>query len=134
MSAKEYTGANDGLAKIATYKDGFRAEAEKLHAAIMNAGVTLYPRLWYGACQAMLKHKPVPCSSISAKTYTYNLAKRNLPIWSLTTRPTRPKWHGTSPRLTTRQSQISKLSYGALFKIKRLDHCWLRYWQCGRRI
>lgn len=48
MSAKEYTGANDVLAKIAKYKDDFRLTAEKLHEAIMNAGETLYPRLWYG--------------------------------------------------------------------------------------
>lgn len=48
MGKKEYTGADDVLAKIATYKDDFRPVAEKLHEAIMGAGVKLYPRLWYG--------------------------------------------------------------------------------------
>jgi hypothetical protein len=48
MSAKEYTGADDVRARIAKYKDDFHPAAEKLHEAIMNAGVTLYPRLWYG--------------------------------------------------------------------------------------
>ena len=48
MSKKEYTGTEDVLAKIAKYKDDFRPVAEKLHEAIMNAGVTLYPRIWYG--------------------------------------------------------------------------------------
>lgn len=48
MSTREYTGADDVQAKIATYKDDFRPVAEKLHEAIINAGVTLYPRLWYG--------------------------------------------------------------------------------------
>jgi hypothetical protein len=48
MSTKEYTGADDVLAKIATYKDDFRPTAEKLHGAITSADVTLYPRLWYG--------------------------------------------------------------------------------------
>lgn len=48
MSKKEYTGADDVQAKIASYKDDFRGDAKKLHDAIMNAGVTLHPRLWYG--------------------------------------------------------------------------------------
>lgn len=48
MSKKEYTGADDVLAKIASYRDEFRPTAEKIHKAIMDAGETLYPRLWYG--------------------------------------------------------------------------------------
>lgn len=48
MSADEYTGAHDVSTKIAKYKDDFRPTAEKLHAVIMKAGGTLYPRLWYG--------------------------------------------------------------------------------------
>ena len=47
-SDKEYTSAEDVLQKISTYNDDFRATAEKLHETIMNSGVTLYPRLWYG--------------------------------------------------------------------------------------
>jgi hypothetical protein len=48
MSTKEYTGAEDVLAKIAKYKDDFRPEAKRLHEVIMNADVKLYPRVWYG--------------------------------------------------------------------------------------
>jgi hypothetical protein len=48
MSSKEYTGADDVLAKIAKYPDDFRPTAEKLHETIMGAAGTLYPRLWYG--------------------------------------------------------------------------------------
>lgn len=48
MSKKEYTGVEEVEAKIATYKDDFRPVAEILHKAIMGAGITLYPRLWYG--------------------------------------------------------------------------------------
>jgi hypothetical protein len=48
MSAKEYTGADDVLAKIAKYNDDFRPAAKRLHEAIMSADVKLYPRLWYG--------------------------------------------------------------------------------------
>ena len=48
MSKKEYTGAADVQAKIENYKDDFRTDAKRLHEAIMEAGGTLYPRLWYG--------------------------------------------------------------------------------------
>lgn len=48
MSIKESTGADDVQAKIATYESDFRPVAERLHETIMNAGVKLYPRLWYG--------------------------------------------------------------------------------------
>ena len=47
-SAKQSNGQDDVLAKIATYADDFRPAAEKLHEAIMQAGETLSPRLWYG--------------------------------------------------------------------------------------
>lgn len=47
-SSKEYTGSDDVLEKISTYKDDFRTTALKLHETIMSVGVTLYPRLWYG--------------------------------------------------------------------------------------
>lgn len=48
MSGKEYKGYDDVLEKIAKYPDNFKANAEKIHKTIMEAGGALYPRLWYG--------------------------------------------------------------------------------------
>ncbi len=48
MSAKEYTGADDVPAKIKTYKDDFRSDAETIHEIIMAVSENIYPRLWYG--------------------------------------------------------------------------------------
>lgn len=48
MSAKEYTGADEVLAKIKTYKDDFRADAEEIHNIIVNSAEDVFPRLWYG--------------------------------------------------------------------------------------
>ena len=48
MSAKEYTGVDDVLAKIKIYSDDFRPVAMKIHETIMTAGGEIYPRLWYG--------------------------------------------------------------------------------------
>lgn len=48
MSAKEYTGVEDVLAKIQSYSDDFRPVAEQMHRIIMDSGGEVYPRLWYG--------------------------------------------------------------------------------------
>jgi hypothetical protein len=48
MSAKEHTGADDVLAKIQTYKDDFRSDAEEIHKIILSVSENAYPRLWYG--------------------------------------------------------------------------------------
>ncbi len=48
MSAKEYTGADEVLAKIQTYKDDFRSDAEEIHHIILSVHQNVYPRLWYG--------------------------------------------------------------------------------------
>ena len=48
MSSKEYTGADDVLAKIQTYKDDFRPLAEEIHRIIISVNENVYPRLWYG--------------------------------------------------------------------------------------
>lgn len=48
MSEKEYTGADDVLAKIQTYNDDFRSDAEEIHTIILGVNEHIYPRLWYG--------------------------------------------------------------------------------------
>lgn len=48
MSTKEYTGADDVLAKIQNYKDDFRTEAEEMHKIITSVSGNVFPRLWYG--------------------------------------------------------------------------------------